>query len=92
MIRQLPSENRRGCVCGVGILFTVYVPDSSPPLGLGWCISRDSRGRRRWHDAGGQHGARSSLVVYPDQQLSIAFASNATGTPGDVLTPSEHAL
>lgn len=70
-------------------LFTVYVPDSSPPLGLGWRINRDSRGRLRWHHAGGQEGARSSLVVYPEQQLSIAFASNATGTPGDVLTPSE---
>jgi hypothetical protein len=31
----------------------------------------------------------SSLVVYPDEQLSIAFATNATGTPGDVLSPSE---
>jgi CubicO group peptidase (beta-lactamase class C family) len=69
-------------------LFTVYVPHSSPP-GLGWRINRDSKGRLRWHHAGGQEGARSSLVVYPEQQLSIAFASNATGTPGDVLTPSE---
>jgi serine beta-lactamase-like protein LACTB, mitochondrial len=70
-------------------LFTVQVPDSSPPLGLGWRINRDSKGRLRWHHAGGQEGARSSLVVYPEQRLSIAFASNATGTPGDVLTPSE---
>ncbi len=70
-------------------LFTVHVPDSAPPLGLGWRIDRDRKGRRRWHHAGGQAGARSSLVVYPQQQLSIAFASNATGTPGDVLTPSE---
>jgi serine beta-lactamase-like protein LACTB len=70
-------------------LLTVQVPDSSPPLGLGWRINRDSKGRLRWHHAGGQEGARSSLVVYPDQQLSIAFATNATGTPGDVLSPSE---
>jgi serine beta-lactamase-like protein LACTB, mitochondrial len=70
-------------------LFTVQVADSSPPLGLGWRINRDSKGRLRWHHAGGQEGARSSLVVYPEQRLSIAFASNATGTPGDVLTPSE---
>jgi serine beta-lactamase-like protein LACTB, mitochondrial len=70
-------------------LFTVHVPDSSPPLGLGWRISRDSKGRLRWHHAGAQEGARSSLVVYPDQQLSIAFATNATGTPADVLSPSE---
>jgi CubicO group peptidase (beta-lactamase class C family) len=70
-------------------LFTLHVPDSSPPLGLGWRINRDSKARFRWHHAGGQAGARSSLVVYPDQKLSIAFASNATGVPGDVLTPSE---
>jgi len=70
-------------------LFTLQVPDSSPPLGLGWRINRDSKGRRRCHHAGGQEGARSSLVVYPDLQLSIAFATNATGTPGDVLSPSE---
>lgn len=70
-------------------LFTVQVPDSSPPLGLGWRINHDSKGRLRWHHAGGQEGARSSLVVYPNQQLSIAFATNATGTPGDVLSPSE---
>ena len=30
-----------------------------------------------------------SLVVYPAQKLSIAFASNVTQTPGDVLGPSE---
>ena len=70
-------------------LFTVQVADSSPPLGLGWRIDRDSRGRLRWHHAGGQEGARSGLVVYPLQQLSIALATNATGTPGDVLSPSE---
>ena len=70
-------------------LFTLQVPDSSPPLGLGWRINRDGKGRLRWHHAGGQEGARSSLVVYPDQQLSIAFATNATGAPADVLSPSE---
>ena len=70
-------------------LFTVHVPDSAPPLGLGWRIDRDRKGRLRWHHAGGQDGARASLVVYPEQRLSIAFASNATGVPGDVLTPSE---
>lgn len=70
-------------------LFTLHVPDSAPPLGLGWRINHDSKGRLRWHHAGGQDGARSSLVVYPTQQVSIAFATNASGTPGDVLAPSE---
>ncbi len=70
-------------------LFTVQVPGGSPPLGLGWRINRDGTGRLRWHHAGGQDGARAVLVVYPDQKLSIAFATNATGLPGDVLTPCE---
>jgi serine beta-lactamase-like protein LACTB len=69
-------------------LFSVQVADSSPPLGLGWRIDRDAAGRLRWHHAGGQEGARAVLVVYPAQQLSIALATNMTGTPGDVLTPA----
>jgi CubicO group peptidase (beta-lactamase class C family) len=70
-------------------LFTVQVPDNAPPLGLGWRINRDGKGRLRWHHAGGQEGARAVIVVYPQQNLSIAFATNATGLPGDVLTPCE---
>jgi len=71
-------------------LFTVQAgpTDRSPPLGLGWRINRDGKERLRWHHAGGQAGARASLVVYPEQKLSIAFMSNMSDAPGDVLTPS----
>jgi serine beta-lactamase-like protein LACTB, mitochondrial len=71
-------------------LFTMYTQSTerSPPLGLGWRIDADASGRTRWHHAGGQDGARASLVVYPDTGLSIAFATNVTQTPGDVLGPS----
>jgi serine beta-lactamase-like protein LACTB len=71
-------------------LFTVYTErnDRSPPLGLGWRIDEDATRRLRWHHAGGQDGARASLVVYPKQQLSIAIATNVTQTPGDVNGPS----
>jgi CubicO group peptidase (beta-lactamase class C family) len=71
-------------------LFTVYTArtDRSPPLGLGWRIDNDESGRLRWHHAGGQDGARASLVVYPKEKLCIALASNITGTPGDVNGPS----
>jgi serine beta-lactamase-like protein LACTB, mitochondrial len=71
-------------------LFTVQTQatDRSPPLGLGWRIDSDPAGRLRWHHAGGQDGARASLVVYPHEKLSIAFASNVTQTPGDVNGPS----
>lgn len=71
-------------------LFTVYTEktDRSPPLGLGWRIDQDAAGRTRWHHAGGQDGARAVVVVYPKEKLSIAFATNVTQTPGDVLAPS----
>jgi len=71
-------------------LFTVYTErnDRSPPLGLGWRIDEDAAQRPRWHHAGGQDGARASLVVYPREKLSIAFATNVTQTPGDVNGPS----
>lgn len=73
------------------LLFTVITArtDRSPPLGLGWRIDEDSARRLRWHHAGGQDGARASLVVYPKERLSIALASNVTQTPGDVNGPSE---
>lgn len=71
-------------------LFTVHTQetDQSPPLGLGWRIDEDPGKRLRWHHAGGQDGARASLVVYPREKLSIALATNVTGTPGDVNGPS----
>jgi CubicO group peptidase (beta-lactamase class C family) len=71
-------------------LFTVYTQatDTSPPLGLGWRIDTDDRGRTRWHHAGGQDGARASLVVYPESGLAISFATNITGMPGNVNGPS----
>lgn len=62
--------------------------DHSPPLGLGWRIDRDQRGRLRWHHAGATPGGRASLVVYPEDRLSIALASNVMTMPGDVLGPS----
>lgn len=61
---------------------------SSPPLGLGWRVDHDAKGRLRWHHAGTTPGGRASLVAYPDVGLSIAVASNTMMTPGDVLGPS----
>jgi len=71
-------------------LFTVYTErnERSPPLGLGWRIDEDAAKRLRWHHAGGQDGARASLVVYPKEKLSIAFATNVTQAPGEVNGPS----
>jgi len=60
----------------------------SPPLGLGWRVDRDAKGRLRWHHAGGTPGGRAVLVIYPEPGLAIAFASNTMMTPGDVLGPA----
>jgi CubicO group peptidase (beta-lactamase class C family) len=72
------------------LLFTPLTEkcDTSPPLGLGWRVDEDAKGRARWHHAGATLGGRAVLVIYPGQALSIALASNAMTMPGDVLGPA----
>jgi CubicO group peptidase (beta-lactamase class C family) len=72
------------------LLFTplTEASESSPPLGLGWRVDHDASGRPRWHHAGATPGGRAALVVYPEQGLSIALASNCMVMPGDVLGPA----
>lgn len=72
------------------LLFTPLTrkSDNSPPLGLGWRVDEDARGRSRWHHAGATPGGRAALVVYPGQGLAIALASNCMVLPGDVLGPA----
>jgi serine beta-lactamase-like protein LACTB len=45
-------------------------------VGFGWRASRDADGRRLAHHAGVTLGARSSLVLYPDQRAATAVLSN----------------
>jgi CubicO group peptidase (beta-lactamase class C family) len=47
-----------------------------PPLGLGWRISPDQKGRTRWHHAGATGGGCYFLAVYPEQQMSVAIGAN----------------
>ena len=72
------------------LLFTPMTEKTNamPPLGLAWRIDTDSKGRRRYHHAGATIGGRANLLIYPDQGLSIAIASNALAAPGNVLQPS----
>lgn len=72
------------------LLFTPMTEacDTSPPLGLGWRVDSDAKGRPRWHHAGATQGGRAALVVYPDTGLSIALASNTMVAPADVLGPA----
>lgn len=55
---------------------TTAATKQMPPLGLGWRISPDTKGRTRWHHAGATGGGCYFLAVYPDQQLSVAIAAN----------------
>jgi CubicO group peptidase (beta-lactamase class C family) len=74
----LPSADARISPAERALLFTPMTaaqPDS-PPLGLGWRIDRDGKGRLRWHHAGATGGARFFLAIYPEQGLSIAMAAN----------------
>jgi CubicO group peptidase (beta-lactamase class C family) len=69
------------------LLFTPLtegVPEQ-PPLGLGWRIDADGRGRARYHHAGTTPGGRCALAVYPREGLSIALAGNTMTTPADAL-------
>jgi serine beta-lactamase-like protein LACTB len=72
------------------LLFTpvTEATKDSPPLGLGWRVDEDSKGRTRWHHAGATPGGRAGLVIYPGLDLSIAMASNTMMAPGDVLGPA----
>lgn len=47
-----------------------------PPLGLGWRISPDQKGRTRWHHSGATGGGAYFLAVYPEQRMSAAIAVN----------------
>jgi CubicO group peptidase (beta-lactamase class C family) len=69
------------------LLFTplTKATPEQPALGLGWRVDADKLGRPRRHHAGTTPGGRCGLVIYPEQGLSIALASNTMMTPGDVL-------
>jgi serine beta-lactamase-like protein LACTB, mitochondrial len=72
------------------LLFTplTKATSNSPPLGLGWRVDKDGKGRPRWHHAGTTPGGRSGLVIYPDLGLAMALAGNVMIAPGDVLEPA----
>ena len=87
---HLESPHARISAAERALLFTpmTEASETSPPLGLGWRVDCDGKGRLRWHHAGATPGGRASLVVYPELGLSIALASNVMSAPGDVLGPS----
>lgn len=49
-------------------------------VGFGWRRSTDSAGRRVLHHAGSAIGARSALLLYPEQSTAVALLANAGWT------------
>jgi serine beta-lactamase-like protein LACTB len=84
---MLASPNRGINDAERDLLFTpmTKATPTSPPLGLGWRVDSDAKGRRRWHHAGATPGGRYVLVIYPDAGLSVAIAGNVMGMRLDVM-------
>lgn len=53
-------------------------------VGIGWRIGRDAHGRRFLAHGGNQAGARSILVVYPEEGWTIAILTNLGGVPAAI--------
>lgn len=50
-------------------------------VGIGWRVGKDDAGRRIVHHAGGMGGARSLVMLWPDDDLAIALMTNLAATP-----------
>jgi CubicO group peptidase (beta-lactamase class C family) len=45
--------------------------------GLGWFIGKDNNGHRMWFHAGDLLNSSSYLLIYPDDNIVVAFSANA---------------
>ncbi|MBX9576417.1 MAG: beta-lactamase family protein [Caulobacteraceae bacterium] len=54
------------------------VTDDDSEVAFGWRITSSIDGERMAHHAGAAIGARSVLLVYPEQRVSVALLSNAS--------------
>jgi CubicO group peptidase (beta-lactamase class C family) len=83
---MLEGPNTRISAAERSLLFTPMTEKTpkSPPLGLGWRIDSDGKGRLRWRHEGATPGGRFSLVVYPKLDLAVAMAGNVMAMPLDV--------
>lgn len=58
--------------------------------GLGWYTGKDSKGRRIWYHGGDSFSSSSYLIIYPDDDIVIAFLANSqTGTRFDIHALAE---
>ena len=56
------------------------VTERDYPVAFGWRVSKSIDGQRMAHHAGVSIGARSALLVYPDDHMSVSLLSNASWT------------
>ncbi len=53
--------------------------------GLGWYVGKDKNGHRIWYHAGDMLSSSSYLIIYPDDDIVVAFLANSQeGTLFDV--------
>ncbi len=64
-------------------LFKPQVREDGRPVhvGLGWRVGDDSRFGRVYHHSGSLPGARSVLMLWPDEDLVVAAMSNTSNAP-----------
>jgi len=56
---------------------TQYTGDHKPTgYGLGWYIGKDRDGRRIWYHTGDSFSGSSALILYPDDDVVVAFLAN----------------
>lgn len=61
------------------LLFETQFTSNKKPTGygVGWYISKDKNGHRIWHHAGDIFSSSSNLIIYPDDDIVIAFLANS---------------
>jgi len=56
---------------------TQYTRDHKPTgYGLGWYVGKDRDGRRMWYHTGDSFSGSSALILYPDDDVVVAFLAN----------------
>lgn len=71
----------------VKLLFETQFTSSGKATGygLGWYVGKDKNGHRMWYHAGDMLSSSSYLIIYPDDDIVIAFLANSQeGTLFDV--------
>ncbi|MDP1735946.1 MAG: serine hydrolase, partial [Caulobacter sp.] len=71
--------------------FTIRPPSGTVKTNtaLGWRVDRDAAGRRRAHHDGIILGARSVIVLLPDEALAVSILTNLGQVDFDPVEPTQ---